>query len=173
MTTHPQQWVCGHVRSWPGGSKEKPANDEGRTTIASTTRNPRQMNPLPETTTCMPPPNRNPPKPCQKTTRATRTTHLPKGCVGFQGCPSVPTTRTNRKSKTPNPPDKTWEQGCTTQDTRNARWNHTPTLAGVYHALRTPQMNHTPAAAGHCLNQNPPNERTPNEPPPPKQPTTE
>ncbi|KAF9507828.1 hypothetical protein BS47DRAFT_1366383 [Hydnum rufescens UP504] len=171
-TTHPQQQVCGHVRSWPGGSKEKPANDEGRTVrVQTTTRQPEYATnkktpndattnhclnhkkpppnepPLPETTTCAPPLNRNPPKPRQKTTRATRTTHPPKGCIGFQGCPSVPTTCTNRESKTPDPPDKTWEQGCTTQDARNARRNHTPASAGVYHAPRMPQTNHTPAAA--------------------------
>ncbi|KAF9512826.1 hypothetical protein BS47DRAFT_1362867 [Hydnum rufescens UP504] len=121
--------------------------------------------PLPETTTCTPPPNCNPLKLCQKTMRATGTMHLLKGCVGFQCCPSVPITHTNCKPKTPNPPDKTWEQGCTTQDARKARWNHTPTKVGVNHTPRTPQMNHTPAAAGHCLNQNPPNECMPNKPP--------
>ncbi|KAF9520457.1 hypothetical protein BS47DRAFT_1357317 [Hydnum rufescens UP504] len=207
-TTHPQQWVCGHVRSWPGGSKEKPANNEDRTVrVQMTTRQPnmqqtkrrqtmpRQVRtrppsdhanhtpaaadhrlnhkkpppnepPLPKTTTCVPPLNRNPPKLRQKTMRATGTTHLPKGCVGFQGCPSVPTTRRNRELKTPDPPDKTWEQGCTMQDARNTRQNHTPALAEAetQHAkntpernpvtgthgtrLRGPRTNHAPASAG-------------------------
>ncbi|KAF9504829.1 hypothetical protein BS47DRAFT_1368512 [Hydnum rufescens UP504] len=84
---------------------------------------PAKRTPLPKTTTCTPPLNHNLPKPHQKTMRATGTMHPPKGC------PSVPTTRTNHEPKTPDPPDKTWEQGCTTQDARNARWNHTPTSA--------------------------------------------
>ncbi|KAF9504203.1 hypothetical protein BS47DRAFT_1368956 [Hydnum rufescens UP504] len=192
MTTHLQQWVCGHVRLWPGGLKEKPANDKGQVvrvqmTIDHVNHTPTAADhhlnhkkplpnecPLPKTTTCAPPPNHNLLKPCQKTTRATGTTHLLKGCIGFQGCLSVPTTHTNCKLKTPDPPDKTWKQGCTTQDTRNTRWNHTPASAGVVllemrhkpHTENTPNEPHTHHR--HHLNWNPPNE-----PPPPKQPTTE
>ncbi|KAF9508818.1 hypothetical protein BS47DRAFT_1365655 [Hydnum rufescens UP504] len=42
----------------------------------------------------------------------------------------------------------------------------TPTMAGVWYYIRT-HANHTPAAAGYHLNQNLPNEHTPNEPPSP------
>ncbi|KAF9516281.1 hypothetical protein BS47DRAFT_1360462 [Hydnum rufescens UP504] len=219
MTTH---HCCGCVvkRSWPGGLKEKPANDEGLNMRMCPLSDHANHTPAvvgvwfyvrpspqpPETPAKQTPPpqnnlhttpNCNLPKLHQKTTRATGTMHPPKGCIGFQGCLSAPTNHIKPQTENPNPPDKTWEQGCTMQDTRNPRWNHTPAWVSSLHkdppdedmneptvhaatqapsACRPPETMidkiayHTPASAGcvvPSLHENRPDEDM-DEPPPPK-----
>ncbi|KAF9516280.1 hypothetical protein BS47DRAFT_1360461 [Hydnum rufescens UP504] len=160
--------------------EKKPANDEGLNSQGPNDNAPTEytITQPPET-----PPNKPPPQ---------NNLHTTPNC-----CLSAPTNHINHKLKTPNPPDKTWEQGCTMQDTRNPRWNHTPAWVSSLHkdppdedmneptvhaatqapsACRPPETMidkiayHTPASAGvWCLpyNENRPDEDM-DEPPPPK-----